>query len=105
MTSAGTTMPVLLPLAATVVSNVALLGSVGISTSSCPPPEGAISGEKALRAGRGGGLEPALLLRDPRGLDPGPCAGLADRRRQVVAHRPLRQEQPAGDVGHGRTVG
>ena len=40
-------------------------------------------------------LQPALLLGHPRRLDPGAGAGLADRRGQVVAHRPLRQEQPA----------
>ena len=32
------------------------------------------------------------------------AAGLGDRRRQVVAHRALRQEQPPGDVGDGRAV-
>ena len=42
--------------------------------------------------------------RHPRRLDPGPRAGLADRRGQVVAHRPLGQEQPAGDVGDGGAV-
>src|SRR3954452_21438604 len=51
------------------------------------------------------GLQPALLLGDPRGLDAGARAGLADRQGQVVAHRPLRQEQPPGDLGHRGPVG
>src|SRR5947207_11973324 len=37
-------------------------------------------------------------------LDAVAGSGLADGRRQAVAHRPLGQEQPPGDVGNGRAV-
>src|SRR5689334_5926311 len=43
--------------------------------------------------------QPAVVHREAYGFGPGPGAGLADRRRQVVAHRALGQAQGAGDVG------
>src|SRR6478735_5708825 len=49
----------------------------------------------------GSAQQPAVLLRQPGGLGARAPAGLAHGRRQVVAHRPLRQEGLAGDVGDG----
>ena len=40
-------------------------------------------------AGRLTASQPAVVLGDPDRLDPVAGAGLGDRRRQVVAHRPL----------------
>ncbi len=56
------------------------------------------------RRGAREGLEPAARVGRPHRLDPVARAGLGDRRGQVVAHRPLGQEQLAGDVGHRRAV-
>src|SRR5215204_5073492 len=52
-----------------------------------------LGGHRALR------LQPAALASDPPGLDSVARAGLADRRRQVVAHRALGEVQAAGDLG------
>src|SRR5262249_30957029 len=42
--------------------------------------------------------DPARVLGDPDGLDPGPGPGLADRPAQVVADRPGAQEKLGRDV-------
>ena len=54
------------------------------------------AGERSARRLERRGHAPAALLGPPDGLGPGPCAGLADRRGQVVAHGPVRQVQLAG---------
>jgi uncharacterized membrane protein YbhN (UPF0104 family) len=48
--------------------------------------------------------DPAALGGDPDGVSPGPRAGLADHRGQVIAHGALGKEQPVGDLGDGAAV-
>ncbi|MFC3348617.1 ATP-binding cassette domain-containing protein [Streptomyces echinoruber] len=48
---------------------------------------------------------PALALRDADGVDAVAGTGLAGDGRHVVAHRPVGQVQPPGDLGDGRPLG
>jgi ATP-binding cassette subfamily C protein len=49
--------------------------------------------------------QPARLPDDPDGVDPGAGAGLVHHLGQVVAHGPLGQREPGGDLRSGGTVG
>ncbi|MET0237036.1 MAG: ABC transporter ATP-binding protein [Kibdelosporangium sp.] len=49
--------------------------------------------------------QPAGLPDDPDGVDPGAGTGLAHHLGQVVAHGPLGQRQPGGDLRSGGAVG
>jgi ATP-binding cassette, subfamily B, bacterial RamB/AmfA len=49
--------------------------------------------------------QPARLADDPDGVDPGTGAGLVHHLGQVVAHGPLGQRQPGGDLRSGGAVG
>ena len=53
----------------------------------------------------GAALEPALLLGDVRRLDTVLRAELLDRRREVVAHCALGENERGGDLGDARAVG
>ncbi|MEV4316643.1 ABC transporter ATP-binding protein [Actinocrispum sp. NPDC049592] len=49
--------------------------------------------------------QPARLTDDADGVDPGAGTGLVHHLGQVVAHGPLGQRQPGGDLRSGGTVG
>src|SRR5690606_18151099 len=51
-----------------------------------------------------GTLQPALLPRQPEGLDAVADAELADRLGQVVAHRAVREVELGGDVVRGLAI-
>jgi ATP-binding cassette subfamily C protein len=48
--------------------------------------------------------QPARLADDPDGVDPGAGTGLAHHFREIVAHGPLGQGEPDGDLRSGRAV-
>src|SRR5215469_4804474 len=50
------------------------------------------------------GSEPAAFLRHPQRLGPVAGAGLLDAGGQVIAHRPLGEEQRGGDLGDRRAI-
>ncbi|TCO46653.1 ABC transporter ATP-binding protein [Actinocrispum wychmicini] len=52
-----------------------------------------------------GSSQPPGLADDPDGVDSGPGAGLVHHLGQVVAHGPLGQRQPGGDLRSGGAVG
>src|SRR3954468_5157755 len=80
--------------------------AIGASTTGAATSYGPIdNGTVAIVAGPAARSEqPAGILGQADGLGAGPGAGLADRGRQMVADRPLRQVQRGGEVGDGATV-
>lgn len=51
------------------------------------------------------GSQPSRSVRDPDGVDPVAGPGLAGDRGHVIAHRPVRQVQTAGDLADGGAFG